>query len=189
MKKNEDNFLTGKCLIAGPNISDERFKNSLIYICSHNKNGAIGFIVNKEIPNYSLIDISKSMAIAAIDGVENKKIYDGGPIDEAKGFVLHSPDYTSDNTIKVDDQISISSSIEVLEDIMLGLGPRKSMVVLGYASWKPNQLESEIIRNDWIVSKPSFELVFETETDKKWEKAISELGIDISRLSSQVGNA
>lgn len=190
MKKIDDSFLTGKCLIASPSMEDERFKNAIIYICSHNIRGAIGFVINKKIPEFSLQDLSQHMHLNNIVGLEDGFVYSGGPMEKIKGFVLHSPDYISENTVPINDGMAVSSSISVIEDIMLGVGPRRSIVVLGYSSWDEKQLEKEIMSNSWLVVDPSDELIFDTKVEEKWNKAIEKLGIeDLSRLSSQVGHA
>jgi len=187
MQKN--NFLTGKCLVAMPNMQDERFANTLIYICSHSENGAMGFVVNKKIKEFSFTDLANQLPIANISPVVAIDLYQGGPLEKVRGFVLHSTDYIKEDTIVIDEKIAVSSSIDILTDIAFGVGPKDNLIALGYASWAPNQLEQEIINNSWVVANPTPELVFHTKDEEKWNKALDELGIDITRLSMISGRA
>lgn len=187
MQKN--NFLVGKCLIAMPNMHDERFANTLIYICSHSENGAMGFVVNKKIKEFSFADLANQLPIANINPIVPIDLHQGGPLEKVRGFVLHSTDYIKEDTIVIDEQIAVSSSIDILTDIAFGIGPKDNLIALGYASWAPNQLEQEIVCNSWIVTNPTPELVFHTKDEEKWHKAITDLGIDISRLSIRSGRA
>lgn len=182
-------FLTGKCLVAMPNMGDERFDNSLIYICSHSENGAMGFVVNKKIKEFSFTDLANQLPIANISPVVPIDLHQGGPLEKVRGFVLHSTDYVKEDTVVIDDDIAVSSSIDIITDIAFGIGPKDNLIALGYASWAPNQLEQEIINNAWMVVKPTPELVFRTKDEDKWQKAMSDLGIDIARLSAVCGRA
>jgi len=187
MQKN--NFLTGKCLAAMPNMADERFANTLIYICSHTENGAMGFVVNKKITEFSFADLAGQLPIANLNPNLPIDLYQGGPLEKVRGFVIHSTDYVKDDTVVIDDNIAISSSIDIITDIAFGVGPKDNLIALGYASWAPHQLEQEIIQNTWMVINPTPELVFRTKDEDKWHKALEDLGIDIDRLSSFAGRA
>ena len=182
-------YLTGKCLVSMPNIADERFNNSLIYICSHNEAGAMGFVLNKQLPNISFSDITAQLPIKVVPNQPEIVLHQGGPLEKIRGFVIHSTDYVKDDTIVIDDKIAISSSIDVITDIAFGTGPKDNIIALGYASWAPKQLEQEIINNTWLVVEPSTELVFRTKDEEKWEKAIQSLGIDLANLSTFSGRA
>ena len=138
MQKNK--FLTGKCLIAMPNMQDERFANTLIYICSHNENGAMGFVVNKKIKEFSFADLANQLPISNINPLVPIDLHQGGPLEKVRGFVLHSTDYIKEDTIVIDEQIAVSSSLDILTDIAFGVGPKDNLIALGYASWAPNQL-------------------------------------------------
>ena len=188
MLKFNDN-LTGKCLISMPSMEDERFQHSLIYICSHNKDGAMGFVVNKKLGGFSFADLAKQLPITNILNVEPLDIHQGGPLEKVRGFVLHSTDYIKDDTVVIDDKIAVSSSVDILKDIAVGSGPQENLIALGYASWAPMQLEGEIINNSWLVTVPSKELVFRTKDEEKWQKALDETGIDINRVSTFMGHA
>ncbi len=189
MIKNDDNYLTGKCLIAMPNMNDERFAGSLIYICSHTKDGAMGFVVNKKIKEFSFADLANQLPISTIKPIAPIELHQGGPLEKVRGFVIHSTDYVKDDTIVISDNIAVSSSIDIITDIAFGMGPKENLIALGYASWAPQQLEREILNNTWLVTKPDTELMFRTKDEEKWQKAVDSIGIDLTRLSSFSGRA
>lgn len=189
MIKNENNYLTGKCLIAMPNMDDERFSDSLIYICSHTKDGAMGFVVNKKIKEFSFADLANQLPISTIKPIAPIELHQGGPLEKVRGFVIHSTDYVKDDTIIISDSIAVSSSIDIITDIAFGMGPKENLIALGYASWAPQQLEKEIINNTWLVTQPDTELVFRTKDEDKWQKAVDSIGIDFSRLVHSSGHA
>lgn len=189
MTTSNENYLTGKCLISMPNLQDERFAETLVYICSHNKDGAMGFIVNKRIKEFSFADLANQLPINTLRPIEPIDLHQGGPLEKVRGFVLHSTDYIKDDTIVIDEKIAISSSIDIITDIAFGTGPKDNLIALGYASWAPQQLENEIINNSWLVTTPTPELVFHTKDEEKWQKALDSLGIDFNRLSFRQGHA
>ena len=184
----DDYDLAGKCIAAMPWIEDERFEKSLIYICSHTKNGAVGFIFNQKLKEFSFSDLAYSLPIDHRKIVDYVDLYQGGSIEKIRGFVLHSPEYSREDTIIIKDQMAISSSVDTLTDIAFGIGPKEKLVVLGYAAWGPNQLEKEIINNSWLVTESSSDLIFRTKDEDKWQKAVDESGIDLSRIITTTGN-
>ena len=185
----DENNLAGKCLIAMPWTEGECFEKAVIYVCSHTKRGAIGFVFNQKLKEFSFADLAFSLPI------DHKKItnfidlYQGGPVEKIRGFVLHSPEYVREDTILIKNKFAVSSSIDTLTDIAFGIGPKETLVALGYSAWGPNQLEREIKENVWMVTDASPELVFRTKNEEKWQRAIDESGIDISRIINTVGNA
>lgn len=189
MNKASENYLTGKCLVSMPNMADERFERSLIYICSHTKDGAMGFVVNKKIKEFSFTDLANQLPISTLKPITPIDLYQGGPLDKVRGFVLHSTDYLKGDSIIIGDGIAVSSSIDILTDIAFGTGPKDNLIALGYASWAPNQLEQEIINNTWLVAPSSPELVFRTKDEEKWQKALDSIVIDVTRLSEFAGRA
>ncbi len=186
---NKTDFLTGKCLVAMPNMPDERFSQSLIYICSHSKDGAMGFVVNKKIKEFSFADLATQLPINPLHPITPIDLHQGGPLEKIRGFVLHSTDYIKNDTFVIDENIAISSSIDILTDIAFGIGPKDNLIALGYTSWSAEQLENEIKNNDWLIITPNTDLVFRTKDEEKWQKAIDEIGIDINRLSYFSGHA
>jgi len=185
----KDNYLTGKCLVAMPHMKDERFANTLIYICTHSEKGAMGFVVNKKIKEFTFADLAEQLPIANLNPHLPIDLHQGGPLEKVRGFVLHSTDYVKEDTVVIDDKMAISSSVDVITDIAYGVGPKDNLVALGYASWAPHQLEEEIVCNSWMVVDPSVELIFRTKDEDKWQQAIDELGIDVSRLYEVCGRA
>jgi putative transcriptional regulator len=183
-----NSYMTGKCLIAMPGIADERFKNAVIFICSHSKDGAMGIIVNHKAYNFTFNDLSKQLSL---ENKTNEKVivHSGGPVEKIRGFVLHSTDYVGNGTIMIDKNIAISASVEILSDIAKGNGPKENIIALGYSYWHADQLENEILQNSWLTVPYSKELLFETNIDNKWEKALDLLGIDLSRFSLKPGHA
>ena len=189
MTVSKENYLTGKCLVSMPNMQDERCADTLIYICSHSKDGAMGFVVNKKIKEFSFADLANQLPINTLRPIEAIDLHQGGPLEKVRGFVLHSTDYVKEDTIVIDDKIAVSSSIDIITDIAFGTGPKDNLIALGYASWAPQQLEKEIINNTWLVTNPTPELVFRTKDEEKWQKAIDSLGIDLNRLCARQGHA
>lgn len=189
MDKKPNNYLNGKCLAAMPHMADSRFAKSLIYICSHSKEGAMGFVINKKIKEFSFSDLAEQLPISTTKPVAPIDLYQGGPLDKVRGFVLHSTDYCKGDCLTPGGGVAVSSSMDILTDILFGCGPKENLIALGYASWAPEQLEKEIINNDWVVAPSSAELVFRTKDEEKWQKALESIGIDVNRLSEFAGRA
>lgn len=189
MFKLDSGNLTGKCLISSPYMEDERFHRSLIYICSHSKDGAMGFIINKKIEEFSFADLAGQLPIKAFNMDQEIDLHNGGPLEKIRGFVIHSTDYVKADTVVIDSNIAISSSLDIINDIAFGIGPRDNIIALGYSSWRPQQLEQEIMHNDWLIAAPKPELVFRTKDEEKWEKALNSIGVEAANFSSFSGHA
>ncbi|MEX0281075.1 MAG: YqgE/AlgH family protein [Arenibacterium sp.] len=182
--------LTGKILIAMPGMGDPRFERSVVFMCSHSDEGAMGLIVNKPVPDLSLSALLGQLEIPAGNVDDATPVYFGGPVEGARGFVLHSPDYTSGlHSLDVSDVFSMTATLDILEDLGTGDGPEQALMVLGYAGWGPGQLEGEIAMNGWLTGEASPELVYETEDAVKWETALKTLGVDPLTLSASAGRA
>lgn len=181
-------FLTGKCLVAMPNIDDERFEKAVVYMCSHNAEGAMGIVINKQIEDFYFEDLVSQFEISSpIE--ESLVLHQGGPLEKVRGFVLHSGEYSQDGTVVINKHISVSSSIGVLNDIAIGVGPQYNLIALGYSSWKPKQLEKEIVNNTWQIIDPDYELLFVKDDEEKWEYAVSKLGFDINSIYGRTARA
>lgn len=183
--------LTGKLLIAMPDIGDPRFDQALIYLCSHADEGAMGLIVNKAADGVALRDILDQLEIE-IAAPPNGEIpvRFGGPVETQRGFVLHSSEYQSSvSSLNVTDGFSMTATLDVLEDLGSGTGPEQFLVMLGYAGWGPGQLEAEIGENGWLTTDATPELIFDTEDGEKWVAALKTLGIDPIVLSASAGHA
>lgn len=182
--------LAGKCLIAMPGMGDPRFVKSVIYICAHSDQGAMGLIVNKPAPNTRFADLLEQLGIKPGPDMPDIRIHIGGPVEHGRGFVLHSSDFTSpQGTLHVDDDISMTATLDVLERLAQGNGPRSSLLALGYAGWGPGQLESELAQNGWLTSPSRQDLVFGRANEFKWAAALKSIGVDPLSLSSTSGRA
>ncbi len=186
----EDTNLVGKLLIAMPNMGDPRFARSVVYMCAHSDDGGMGLIVNKPQRDVQFSDLLGQLGIDKSPTVRDIRVHFGGPVDHARGFVLHSIDYRSEaGTLQVDDAIGMTATLDVLEDIARGKGPRASMLALGYAGWGPGQLEREIAQNGWLVCEPRDEILFGRADEHKWTAALKVLGINPLLLSATSGRA
>lgn len=183
--------LTGKLLIAMPGIGDPRFEHSVIFLCSHGEEGAMGLIINKVAPEVKLNNLLSQLDIPLEDEESGaQQIRFGGPVETQRGFVLHSQDYESSiNSLNVPPGYGMTATLDILEDIAQGAGPEKMLIMLGYAGWGPGQLETEIIANGWLTAESSDALMFETADNEKWGAALATLGIDPLTLSASSGNA
>ena len=189
MASPHNKFLTGKILISLPKVDDDCFGKSVIYLCSHNKEGAMGFIINKKLKDFSLSDLAVPLPSDRFSSLDRMFLYQGGPVEKIRGFILHSAEYNKPGTYQVSDDIAVSSNLEVLKDIAYGIGPNENLVALGYCAWAPSQLEGEILQNDWFIGEASNDLLFHTDDDLKWERAMDETKIDLSRFLSTTGHA
>lgn len=186
----EDASLTGKLLIAMPGMDDPRFAHSVIYMCAHSEDGGMGIIVNKPQLEIQFSDLLDQLGIDKSPNVRDIRVHFGGPVDHARGFVLHSSDYTAAaGTLNVDARISMSATLDVIEDIANGYGPDASMLALGYAGWGPGQLEREIAHNGWLTCSPRDDIVFGRANEHKWTAALKHMGIDPIMLSGTAGRA
>lgn len=188
--KATDSNLAGKLLIAMPDMSDPRFADTVIYMCSHSDEGGMGLIINKPQPKISFAQLLEQLDIPKVQGAREAQVHFGGPVERQRGFVLHGNDYmASTGTIEVDDTFRMTATLEVLEDIAKGTGPSVSMLTLGYSGWGPGQLEYEIGQNGWLTCPASQEVIFGTENSDKWTAALSLMGINPLLLSATAGHA
>ncbi|WP_090207297.1 YqgE/AlgH family protein [Yoonia litorea] len=183
--------LTGKLLIAMPDMSDPRFAKSVIFMCDHSAEGGMGLVINRPKQGVSFSALLEQLEIAqSINAGPFPRLYDGGPVEQQRGFVLHSSDYRcKDGTLEVDESFRMTATLKVLEDIGRGEGPKTALMTLGYAGWGPGQLEFEISRNGWLTCDPNEELVFHTPDDQKWSASLKMMGIDPLLLSATAGRA
>lgn len=186
-----DSFdLSGKVLIAMPGMGDPRFEKTVIYLCAHSSDGAMGLIINKPALDVDFSDLLERLKIESVSGSSRPAIYIGGPVEHARGFVLHSGDYTTDAaTLQVNDHFGMTATVEVLEDIAQGTGPQAALLALGYSGWGPGQLENEIAQNGWLIGDADSELIFGVNDARKWEAALAQMGIDPLTLSAEAGHA
>ncbi len=190
-------YLDGQMLIAMPAMNDERFTRSVIYVCAHSSEGAMGIVVNQPAGNIRFPDllvqlevIPASERIELPNKAEDVKVLKGGPVETGRGFVLHSADFFIENsTLPIDEGICLTATLDILKAIARGNGPQSAILALGYAGWAPGQLEQEIQENGWLHCDADPELIFGTDTDQKYTKALRKIGIDLGMLSSNSGHA
>ena len=184
-------FLVGKLLVAMPSMDDPRFARSVIYLCSHSSERAMGLIINRPATHITFPELLSQLNIEPIlRNAANVPIQVGGPVETGRGFVLHSSDYhMADSTLNVAADIGLTATLDVLRAIASGKGPEKAILALGYAGWGPGQLESEILANGWLHCDADPDLLFDQDLDTKWARAINTLGFQPQRLSGQAGHA
>jgi putative transcriptional regulator len=190
-------FLDGQMLIAMPAMSDERFSRTVIYICAHSSEGAMGIVVNQPASNVTFPDLLVQLdVIPAADRIilpsraETVKVLKGGPVETGRGFVLHSADFFLENsTLPIDESVCLTATVEILKAIARGDGPASAVLALGYAGWAPGQLENEIQQNGWLHCTADKDLIFGADITAKYLKALQKLGIDLAMLSSEAGHA
>lgn len=179
--------LSGQLLIAMPQMQDPRFMRSVIFLCAHNAEGAMGLVVNKIVEQPSIEDLLRQLGIAP-DGFAGTQVHFGGPVEQGRGFVLHSADYTEEATLVVSG-VGLTATTDILRAIGGGTGPRRSLLALGYAGWGPGQLDAEIQANGWLHVAADDDLLFDGALEDKWRRAIGKLGVDPSALSGDAGHA
>ncbi len=192
-----DDFLDGQLLIAMPLMTDRRFARSVVYLCAHSEDGAMGLIINQRAPHISFPDLLERLGIVPSDtgdGLSNENhsisIHVGGPVETGRGFVLHSSDYfADDSTLPIEDGVCLTATIDILKAIAAGKGPNKAMLALGYAGWSPGQLESEIQANGWLNCPADLGLIFNPDVESTYTRAFAKIGIDPSHLVSDAGHA
>ncbi|AKO97977.1 MAG: YqgE/AlgH family protein [Marinovum algicola] len=190
MTNDGDTGLTGQVLIAMPGMLDPRFAHSVVYLCAHSPEGAMGLIFNKPVADLGLGELLEQLEVPVTDDFRQSRLHFGGPVEQGRGFVLHTPDYESPvATLHVDEMVSMTATMDILEEIGAGRGPRRRLVALGYAGWGPGQLEMELGQNGWLTCEPDPALLFDRPDPEKWEAALGVLGIDALALSATAGHA
>lgn len=185
----DSGYMTGKLLVAMPQMEDPRFARSVVYLCAHTEDGAMGLVLNKLVDNVSFPDLLEQLNIQTGPVDDNIHIHFGGPVETGRGFVLHSSDYFQDATLVINNSVSLTATIDILKAIADGGGPHNSLLALGYAGWSPGQLDHEIQANGWLCVDADPQLVFGGGIGDKWQDAMAKIGIDFSQLSGQAGHA
>jgi putative transcriptional regulator len=182
--------LAGKLLIAMPGMGDARFDKSVILLCAHSPDGAMGLIINKPAPDLSFASLLDQLKIPRAPMGRDIRVHLGGPVERGRGFVLHSPDYKSGGaTMAVPGGFGMTATLDVLSALAQGQGPRAALLALGYSGWGPGQLEAEMGRNSWLTADAPPDLVFSAQDKGKWAAALKRLGIDPLTLSGSAGRA
>jgi putative transcriptional regulator len=188
-------FLDGQLLIAMPSMPDERFTRTVIYVCAHSDDGAMGLVLNRRARNMTFPDllvqldlISRDQAIRLPNRVASTAVLSGGPVEPTRGFVLHSTEFAIENsTLPVSEQIGLTITVDILKAIARGEGPDRAVLALGYASWAPGQLETELQGNSWLHAPANPQLIFGSDQDRKYDDALNLIGINPAFLSGEAG--
>lgn len=195
LAKQTDLSLQNHFLIAMPGMRDERFMRSVIYMCAHSSEGAMGIIINRTqqlgftevLVELGILDREKSIRLPA--HARNITVRNGGPVDRSRGFVLHSGDYMVDSSMSVSEGVCLTATIDILRAISTGQGPRQALMALGYSGWGAGQLEAEIADNGWLACPATPEMLFDGEVDTIYDRILASLGIDLAHLSGSAGHA
>jgi len=190
-------FLDGQMLIAMPSMRDERFTGTVVYICAHSSDGAMGIVINQPAPDIDFPELLvKLEIIPAAERIQlrpdarSMQILKGGPVETQRGFVLHTPDYFMENsTLPIDERVCLTATLDILKAIADGSGPASAVLALGYAGWGAGQLELEMQANGWLNTPADAELVFNTAADLRYEMALRRIGIEPAMLSMEAGHA
>lgn len=188
-------FLDGHFLVAMPGMKDDRFARSVIYVCAHSPEGAMGLIINQaqkmRFPDLVVqLGIMKEHETIRLPATARDFVVrNGGPVDRSRGFVLHSDDYRVESSLPVSEDVCLTATVDILRAISTGRGPRHALMALGYSGWGAGQLESEIADNGWLTCPASMELLFDADIDRKYDRILASIGVDLSRLSTFAGHA
>ncbi len=190
-------YLDGQFLIAMPTMQDSRFARTVVFICAHSPDGAMGITINQPAPDVTFQDLLVQLDIIP-EGPEIRlppparrmRVHRGGPVETGRGFVLHSADYyTESSTLPISETVSLTATLEILKAIAAGNGPENALLALGYAGWSPGQLEEEIQANGWLHCAARPEVIFDTDLESKYDRAMSLIGVDPLRLTGEAGHA
>ena len=184
-----EGLLTGQLLIAMPTMNTPHFTQAVIYICAHTPDGAMGIVLNRPLASPSFGDLLEQLDVTPVPPVRQIDLYRGGPVDAARGFVLHTADWTGDGSLMVDPQVALTASLDVLKAIADGGGPQRGFLALGYAGWGPGQLDREMMDNAWLSAPASVDIVFDAQHETKWHRAMAILKVDPILLSGTAGHA
>ena len=190
-------YLDGKFLIAMPALDDGEFARSVIYMCAHSAEGAMGLVINKPLDHLSFPDLLVQLEIIPGEKrirlpseARSMRVHQGGPVDTGRGFVLHTSDFHLDaSTLPISEELSLTATVEILKAIAEGRGPEHSLLTLGYAGWAPGQLESEIQANGWLITDSDPDIIFSAADSDRYRRALAMLGIDLAALSPVSGRA
>ncbi len=181
--------LAGQLLIATPAMEDPRFAQTVIFLCEHSEKGAMGLVINRPLESPSFADLLRQLNIDPVPPARSIRLCSGGPVDMARGFVLHSADWTGEGSLPLAGGLALTASLDVLRAIAGGGGPKQGILALGYAGWGPGQLDGELQQNAWLAAPADPTLLFDEADDTKWRRAFAALHIDPLLLSNAVGHA
>jgi putative transcriptional regulator len=183
-----EGYLTGQLLVAMPAMRDPRFAQTVVFMCAHTAESAMGIVINRPLEGLTFDSLLGQLKIEPSPPARRIRMHAGGPVETGKGFVLHTADWAQDSSLVVDEHFALTSSIEVLKAIARGEGPRQGILALGYAGWGAGQLEQEIARNDWLHVAPDEDLIFGGADETRWRRALAKLKVDPLLLSGAAGH-
>ncbi|MEM6780946.1 MAG: YqgE/AlgH family protein [Pseudomonadota bacterium] len=186
-------YLAGQVLLAMPGMGDTRFNRAVIYICAHDKNGAMGLVINHIVPGLKFGSLLKELNVATDitipSDIVTLPVINGGPVETARGFLLHSKDFKHDDTVDINESFSLTGTVDALKEVASGQGPKDMVFTLGYAGWSAGQLDQELHQNAWLTCEASRDLIFDTAPHDMWDAAVGHIGVDPSLLSLNSGHA
>lgn len=182
-------YLTGKLLVAMPQMGDPRFHKAVIFMCSHDANGAMGLVINHILPGLELSELLTQLHIEDAQPDDDIPVMSGGPVETARGFILHEGGFSQVESLKIESDIYVTGTIDALKAVARGQGPEKMLFILGYAGWTAGQLDQEIQENVWLVTDADADVIFNGDADDRWDRAIRKIGVDPSMLSGEAGRA
>lgn len=190
MSDTPQTFLTEHLLVAMPSMGDPRFERTVIFLCSHDEEGAMGLVVNAPVAGVDFADLAEQLSLPGQPPVRNVPVRGGGPVEKSRGFLLHSGEYAAEQaTLSISPAFGMTATIEALKALSEGDGPRDALLALGYSGWGPGQLEGELQQNAWLTVPATPELVFHTPAEAQWDKALAAIGIDPRLLAATGGSA
>ncbi len=184
-----DSPFRNQLLIAMPTMTEGFFHKSVVYVCAHSNAGAMGIVINQKLPDVQFAELLSQLKMPKPHIVAEPVVHFGGPVETGRGFVLHSTDFMREDTVRINDHICITGTIDILSAIAEGKGPVKSIFALGYSGWGPGQLEAEMSANSWLTVPADDDLIFNIDITQKWERSLKRLGIEPAMLSCEVGRA
>lgn len=181
--------LCAQLLVATPQMTDSRFHRSVIYMCQHDADSAMGLIINQRLEDLHFGDLAAKLELGTPRDNAGRPIYTGGPVEPRRGYILHSQDQTMPDTVSISEDVALSLHIDMLKDIASGLGPERVKIMLGYTSWSAGQLEDEMRQNMWFHIPASADLIFAESIENIWAMSFDLAGLNAGSLSPQTGSA
>ncbi len=190
MKEDDTLNLVNTFLIATPELDNSHFYRSVVYVCTHSKEGAMGLVINHPLLDMTLADVFSEMHISTDDNVQlASTVLLGGPLQPDRGFVLHKLEQSWQSTLKVCDTVAVTSSQDILQAMAHNQGPNEALMILGYSGWASGTVEKEIAKNNWLVVPAQDDIIFGTPFSERWGRAIKSLGFHSDNLSEGMGHA
>jgi putative transcriptional regulator len=189
LRLRDADWLTGQLLIAMPSMGDPRFAQSVIFVCAHSADGAMGVLLNRPVKSPKFAELLVQLGVEPSPPKREIRVGSGGPVEDTRGFVLHSPDWVAEGSMPVDEHFVLTANLEVLQAVADGGGPERAALLLGYAGWAEGQLDEEIKQNAWLSVPADEALVYDTDYGSKWQRALAKLRIDPGMLSGEAGRA